>query len=208
MTSEHERASELLPWYVNATLDAGEAALVEKHLGSCDACREELARCQDLQSAAQGEDEGWSPSPAHFARVLDSVDRAETPLWRRVSGWIRETPRPMRFAFALQGAAVVALGAALILQPVAHTYETLSRPQVTATSSRARLHVVFAPDLTESGMRQLLQSVQGTIVDGPSPAGLYTVELAFSASERERAGQIAEHLAADPQVRFAVPVAR
>jgi hypothetical protein len=124
-----------------------------------------------------------------------------------VLGWIQETPRPMRFAFALQGAAVVALGAVLLLQPT-RVYETQSRPPVAAPSSRARLHVVFAPDLPESGMRQLLQSIQGTIVDGPSPTGLYTVELAFAASDRERASQIAEHLAADPKVRIAVPVAR
>jgi anti-sigma factor RsiW len=207
MTTEHERASELLPWYVNATLSAHEAALVEKHLGSCHTCREELARCQDLQAATKGQEDGWSPSPAHFSQVLANVERREATPRKRMMSWLRETPRPMRFAFALQGAAVVALGAALLLRP-APVYETLSRPPAAAHSERARLHVVFSPDLPESGMRRLLQGIQGMIVDGPSPSGLYTVELAFPASERERAGQIAEHLAADPNIRFAAPVAR
>src|SRR5262249_52487844 len=42
MSTEHERAGALLPWYVNATLSTQESALVEEHLRSCLACRQEV----------------------------------------------------------------------------------------------------------------------------------------------------------------------
>jgi len=42
-TTPHDRTLELLPWFLNGTLDAAERREVEAHLASCDACREELA---------------------------------------------------------------------------------------------------------------------------------------------------------------------
>jgi len=212
MTIEHERASELLPWYVNATLDSQEAKLVEEHLGSCLVCRQELARCRELSDATVSADGGgWTPSPAHFARVMARVEAAERTrgpaLLRRLVSWIRDTPRPMRFAFALQGAVALALLAVVVLRPPV-VYQTLSQPPASSPSHRARLHVVFAPDLTEAGMRQLLSGVEAVIVGGPTPTGLYTLELPFPAADRERASQVAARLQAESKVRFATPVAR
>jgi anti-sigma factor RsiW len=200
MSDEHERMGELLPWYVNATLDRREAALVERHLASCAQCRQESERLRALGEI--GGEEGWAPSPAHFSRILEQID-APSP-FRRVISWFRQTPRPVRLAFALQGAALAAAVAVLALR--APVYGTLSRPPA-AASSRARLHVVFAPDITEEGLRQLLQGAKATIVGGPSAEGIYTVELPLAAGERERAREIAAHLASDRRVRFAAPVA-
>lgn len=199
MSDEHERMSELLPWYVNATLDRREAAQVERHLASCADCRKESER---FRAVARGQEEGWAPSPAHFARVMARIDAPS--FGQRLASWFKETPRPVRWAFALQGAALVALIAVVALRPA--VFETLSRPPA-AASSRARLHVVFASDLSEEGMRRLLQGARAIIVDGPSAEGVYTVELSLPAADRERAREIADRLAKDPKVRFAAPVA-
>jgi anti-sigma factor RsiW len=204
MTTDHERLTELLPWYVNATLSEEETALVEAHLGSCDLCRGEMGRLQELSAATAAEAPGWTPSPAHFNRVLRNL----TPsLWQRLRAWTAATPRPVRFAFAFQGAAVLAL-LAVVLVGRPHVYETLSRQPAAAVSQRARLHVLFAPDLTESGLREILQSAGAIIVDGPTDSGLYTIELPLAASDVARAGEIASRIASQPKVRFAAPVAR
>ncbi|HEY6908758.1 MAG TPA: zf-HC2 domain-containing protein [Myxococcales bacterium] len=200
MSGEHERMSELLPWYVNATLPPREAAQVERHLASCADCQKESER---FRAIAEGEEEeGWAPSPAHFARVMARIDAPS--FWQRVASWFTQTPRPVRWAFALEGAALAALIAVVALRPA--PFETLSRAPA-AASSRARLHVVFASDLSEEGMRRLLQGARATIVDGPSAEGVYTVELSLPATDRERAREIAGRLARDPKVRFAAPVA-
>src|SRR3954463_2666539 len=46
--SPHEQAQQLLPWYVNGTLEADEAAEVETHLAECAECRADLAAEQVL----------------------------------------------------------------------------------------------------------------------------------------------------------------
>ncbi|MFL5274381.1 MAG: zf-HC2 domain-containing protein, partial [Anaeromyxobacteraceae bacterium] len=121
--SDHDAVAELLPWYVNATLGRDEAARVEEHLPACAACREDLARCRALALAtrAASSEERWAPSPRHFARVLARVDAAERArpgargraLLERLRAWASETPRPVRWAFAVQGIAALALAAAL-----------------------------------------------------------------------------------------------
>ena len=53
----HEAIRELLPWYLNDTLEADERADVERHLQSCAECRDELEELHGLQFAALMEPE-------------------------------------------------------------------------------------------------------------------------------------------------------
>ncbi len=48
----HEAIQELLPWYLNDTLEADEHERVERHLQSCAECRDELEDLKGLQFAA------------------------------------------------------------------------------------------------------------------------------------------------------------
>lgn len=211
----HEHVAEILPWYVNASLSREETALADAHLAACGACREELARCRALslaaRSAAQGE-EGWAPSPRHFARVLARVEASEQrqlgargrALLDRLRSWVSDTPRPVRWAFAVQGVAALALAAALLwrLPGPPPAYETLSRPAPAAAADRARLHLVLAEETTERELRDLLHGIEGVLVGGPSSRGVYTVELPVGASERERVEAIAARLRGEPRVRI------
>lgn len=213
--AEHEQVAEILPWYVNASLSRNETALVDEHLPACAACREELARCRAISVAAQSvtqSEEGWAPSPQHFARILGRVDASEQrklgargrSLLERARSWVGATPRPVRWAFAVQGVAAVALAAALLWRAPAPSpaYETLSRPAAAVAGDRARLHVVFAEETTERELRDLLNDIGGVLVGGPTPRGVYTVELPVSASERERVEASAARLRGERRVRF------
>jgi putative zinc finger protein len=217
---DHDAVAELLPWYVNATLGRDEAARVEAHLPACAACREDLARCRALAlgTRAASSAEGWAPSPRHFARVLARVDAAERSrpgargraLLERVRAWVRETPRPVRWAFAAQGVAALALAAALLARAprAPASYETLSRPATAASArgDRALLHLVFAEEATERELRDVLRGVGGVVVGGPSARAVYTVELPVAAGERERVEGIAARLGREPSVRFVAVV--
>src|SRR4051812_18783862 len=152
----HRQISEALPFYLNGTLNAQQSASVAAHLAGCLACRNELDRCRELGAVARaGED--WSPSPRDWAAMVEKLDGAEASarnpfreFLEKVRSWFEVTPVPMRWAFAVQGALVLALAGSLLLRPGRPAlYETLSTPERVAPSDRARLHVVFAEDATE-----------------------------------------------------------
>jgi len=69
---------QLLPWYMNGTLDEAERASYEAHLGDCQACREEMSVIEALRGELQNPD--WDvladhPSPQSLAEVfLDGKD--------------------------------------------------------------------------------------------------------------------------------------
>lgn len=213
----HEYVWELLPWYVNGTLSRQEVSEVDAHLAQCPACQRELARCADTQSAVKTErEQDWAPSHEHFASVLANVDgfearRGAAPGWRedlrRWFSWLTETPRPARWALAFQGALVVALGSALLVRALlpAEPYQTLTRPGEQASAHNSQLRVVFDDALTEKELRGLLNRIHGSIVQGPSSVGAYTVELNTQAQSAQRAA-VAE-LRGHPKVRLAEPVA-
>jgi anti-sigma factor RsiW len=218
--NDHEKVWEILPWYVNGTLEGHEHEFVARHILSCQSCADEVVRCQSIATAVRSSEEAaWMPSPEHLARLMERIDRgsasAAPERWRiRVREWIekirlafQETPSLFRWALAAQTAAIVLLAAATIWQAsVAPSllYQTLSDAGSGPEPGRVHLQVVFADDTTEREIRTLLSGIGATIVAGPSPMAVYTVALA--AADHEAPGQTQERLAllrAHPKVRLA-----
>src|SRR5216110_1820279 len=122
--SIHQEIWDTLPWYVNGTLGSAELDAVTNHLPTCEACREEVARCRGLAMAVRtAADPDWVPSPERLTRLLGRIDEIEAAgaasLGRgRLRRWlagVRETlwttPVSIRWALAAQGALVVLLAA-------------------------------------------------------------------------------------------------
>jgi anti-sigma factor RsiW len=75
---QHQRISELIPWYVNGTLEAAERQAVEAHAAVCPRCQEELAAAAQLARAIQeAESAAPSPHPAQLSRLLARIDAHE-----------------------------------------------------------------------------------------------------------------------------------
>ncbi len=72
----HAAIRELLPWYLNDTLEADERDDVERHLQDCDACRDELEELKGLQFAAMLEPE---PARASFPERAGVINRDREP---------------------------------------------------------------------------------------------------------------------------------
>jgi hypothetical protein len=221
MTSSAERhrhVRELLPWYVNGTLEEPEAEAVRAHLPGCEACREDVTRCRDLAVAVQSaRAPEWAPSREHLARLLERIDAIEAGAgggrWHRWLGSraasvreaFRSAPAAMRWALAGQAALVAVLAAIAIWQATAGWnpgYRTLAGPSDPPRGGQARIRLVFAEDITEAEMRALLGRIEGSIVGGPSPAGAYTVAVP-NASDQTAA---VNALRASGKVRLAEPV--
>ncbi|NOU21058.1 MAG: zf-HC2 domain-containing protein, partial [Methyloglobulus sp.] len=65
--SAHQELSELLPWYVNKTLQRAELKAVEDHLAVCLTCKRELIQLQKLAQAVIQEGALDSAEQASFS---------------------------------------------------------------------------------------------------------------------------------------------
>lgn len=225
----HQRTQELLPWWVNGTLEGAEARSVEEHLAECGVCRREEARCRRLAELVRGGGEvAPAPHPAQLERLLAVIAGEQGGMGRhrragasRLPSWLRDTPTAVRWLLAAQLAAMLALAGGLTLghggslpassdpAPVAEerpgAFRTLASAQEDP-GSRARLRLVFAPGVSEREIRGLLLELRGEIVGGPTPLGSYTIELPVG-PVADPIAVVLEHLRESPWVRFAEPVA-
>jgi anti-sigma factor RsiW len=199
----HSEVAELLPWFVNGTLDEEERARVERHLADCIACSQDLIELRDLQALYADESMDLAASEG-FARVQRRIEQVESnrTSHRRLqradvrSRWTRYWWGAILIA---QAAVIVLLAAALLNRPEPRYYHTLAASPVPAKKG-APLVVVFAADRTEGEIRDLLRSLHARIVDGPSAGGAYTLEV--DADESQRA---LTELRRHSWVRFAEP---
>lgn len=175
------RALELLPWYVNGTLDGAERELVGSQVLVSLTCRRELDRLRRFQQLIQRDDVDAVATDRAFERLLarinshDASSASRADRRGRFFSWI-----PLAVAAALIVALAVPLGW-WTSRPdtTSATFETLSSPP--PAHDRARLHVVFAPDVTEAERLDLLARHGLTVVGRPTADGIVTLTLADAA---------------------------
>lgn len=160
--SVRNEISELLPFYVNETLDQGERQLVERALASDPRLRAELAVLEHVRTAIKSDDLGAGPGELGLARLKRDLSRP-TPTW-----WLR----------AAAIAAAFGLGAVLS----AVTTSRLSRGSDVYSQAGVpvvgdQLVVAFRPTATADQIAGLLLSQDLTIADGPSAIGLYRLSI-------------------------------
>ncbi len=197
----HQRIWELLPWVANGTLSDPDRERVEAHVALCRRCRDEVETCRRTAAAVKGQGEAApSPHPVQLQRTLARIDELERGRkapkpsrdWQDEDGMdrgfgsplralIAATPRPLRGALVAQVAIIVLLVGVLVwgelhTAPPPVTYQTLSDPAA-APAPTVTLRVMFSPRATEKEIRELLHGIRGEITAGPSPIGVYTVEV-------------------------------
>ncbi len=188
----HKETRALLPWYVNGQADAADRMLVDAHIATCAACREDLAQERRLSAAV---------------RDLPHVDDAA---WERLAGSLARRPeqrawwqRPVRVAwFVAAQAAVVLLCVGLFVTrqsvPPTATYRVLGD----APAARpGNVLVMFAPKTSDPVVRNAIATANARLVDGPTDAGAYL--LAVAPGERDAA---LARLRARPDVTLAQPI--
>jgi anti-sigma factor RsiW len=166
MNNLKDHPLDLLPWYVNGTLDGEELQQVESHLKGCERCRSEVAFLQSVRQEVKAAGEAATPGDLGLQRLLRTV-RAE----RKATRWTPQWWQPALAAAAL----VVVIQATLLvnLWPEPESITPLGGPP----SAGVVLQVRFVPTATEVQIREAIQDVNGTIIDGPSAVGIYRVEL-------------------------------
>jgi Putative zinc-finger len=219
----HQQTWELLPWYVNGTVDGLEHEAVEVHLSTCMVCQAELARCRDVAETVQkAEDLSWVPSSAHLSRIMHRIDTAEAQPSRAGDWWqrwrahclgyrtmLQATSPFIRWGLAAQGALILLLVSVMAWQGLFSSetlYRTLSDAGHQASPVHGQIRVVFTNDMTEHELRTLLADIGGTISKQPSAVGVHTVAIDGAAGSPERVGAVLATLRAHPKVLLAEPI--
>jgi hypothetical protein len=192
----HERIQALLPWFVTDRLEATERAEVDAHLSGCPDCRaeERLERRLGAEVAAMPMDveQSWARLRARLERPSASQGRGSggglAAAWRDLGRNLRGGPPWMGWAMAAQAAAMVLLLGLNLPHarpgPAVDTrYHALAAALPRGTGN---VVVMFRPDTSEQDLRAALLAGQARLVDGPTAAGAYVLNV----PETRRAGAL------------------
>jgi putative zinc finger protein/fervidolysin-like protein len=179
----HKVADVLLPWLVNGTLEGDERAFVEQHLAACPRCQREAEWLRDFHAAC-GAGESSEEASAAFRSLKRKLDaRPDVRLADRLRSWISDSGWT-RWVIAAEFAMIAVLGAALFAgvgEP--SIYRTLGAGPSTSMTTGA-LVVVFDPATPEGDLRRILRDVDARVVDGPTQANAYVLEVQQSRREQ------------------------
>ncbi|MBX2833394.1 MAG: hypothetical protein KTR28_00315 [Micavibrio sp.] len=170
---------ELLPFYVNGSLEGKEKTLVEKAIQDNPSLEKEIKFLKQLRSEVQAQEFENSPGELGLKRLQKAIAEEKLkndPIARAESKISREQNWGWR-------AAAIAACLLLMLQTIV-TFPMLQNSDLTAASGPQIFHadgrvvnVTFAPDAQEENIRNLLLAVDASIVDGPSALGIYKLSI-------------------------------
>ncbi len=172
-----ERFEELLPFYVNGTLEGDDRAFVERHIAEHPQARAEVDWYQSLQLRVR-ENAPAVPETIGLARTMQLIQGDRPTLSERIGAFFGNFG--MRPAMALAGLAVVAVQSGVILDMMYGAKENeaeIRSLRATKVEEGPLLKINFAPDAKEVDLRLLLASVQGQLAGGPGQLGDYYVRV-------------------------------
>lgn len=154
--------------YVRGTASEEAIEAIEARILSDSKLADEVAYYKGLHQTLAPLKRETSPNELGWKRLTNAIAEDATPAAANDNG------RIWKYAAAAL-AMVVALQTTFLMQsPSEDTSETF----VTASANDAEIHglrVIFRDDTTAAELTDLLKSVDGDIVAGPSALGLYTI---------------------------------
>jgi hypothetical protein len=180
-SDEHRAAQELMPWFVNGTLDADEAALVTGHLAHCSRCQGDAAEQAELRVAAAGLAVGGGDVDRGWIQLRDRIAAppraaASQPATGRGGSWKQWLP----WAVALQSAVLLALVVVLFGIPRDERYHALGAPAAIVEPNAV---AVFRNDATNRQIRDALRAAGARIVGGPTLTDAYLLRVETASAE-------------------------
>ncbi|MBP6057680.1 MAG: zf-HC2 domain-containing protein [Nitrosomonas sp.] len=212
--SEHQKVWDLLPWYVNYSLDPAEQDIVKKHIKTCVTCRIELNQQQQVFEKMQQTDLLQQVSQVSFAQLKKRIEEQPGPY---VLAKHSEPKRQLKF-FSHQFLSFVkytALAASLLLLALPFMMDSLiDKPELTgdyrtlanSIESEQRnnfIRIIFADQSNPEQIEAILNSVSGHIVKGPSQNGVYEVQIGNQQTDSQEVKDAISHLRKNTSVIFA-----
>ncbi len=178
--------SEVLPFWVNGSLDEAERVQVEQALAGSADLRAEAEELRALRQDMRSVPMAAGPGDLGLARLMRAID-AETA-----------APKTNDSRYTLQRMAA-SVAVAAVLSSFA-TYGVMNSgenelavyEQASGEDPATTLTVTFKPEATEAAISNLLREKGLVIVDGPSAIGLYRVGLPLDMTSDDAARYLAD----------------
>lgn len=184
----NQRLSELLPWYVNGTLNAEDRAWVDEQLRNDPTAAGELNWYRSLEQRIKDDTPEVSDEIGlRMVMARIGAERAAAPrpvqpaprltLIERMSAWLGgiNMNRAMGAAFALVLAQSLVI-TGLLLRPAEQGTE-IRAVKPTVVEPGPFLKINFKGDAKEADIRLLLVQVRGSLAGGPGQLGDYFVRV-------------------------------
>ncbi len=212
--SEHQKVWNLLPWYVNHSLDPAEHDVVKKHIKTCITCRIELNQQQKLFENIQQADLLQQVSQVSFAQLKKRME--EQPK----SCAFAEHSKPRKalklnscqfFGFvkytALAASLLLLATPFLLNSPIEESefsgeYRTLASPTEDKHENNI-VRIVFADQPGPEQIEAILNGVSGHITKGPSNNDIYEVQIGNQQTNPQEINDAISRLRKNPFVVFA-----
>ena len=194
-----QELKELLPFYVNLTLDPPERASVEDYLARSEEARKEVLYLEQLRKSLKAQPQATSPGELGLKRLQREIKRLkESP----ESAGPEEVSAPAADLLPFRGketqdpvedipikavpawwrklavaacAALAIFGGISLSGQLGNNDDSL---QLASGGNAAVLQVTFKPQVTEETIRSLLLEHSLTITAGPSALGIYELSVA------------------------------
>jgi hypothetical protein len=191
-TTAITRFDELLPFYVNGTLDEADRAWVEAYLREHPQAAAKLDGCRTLQQRILDDvppvssEVGLERAIARIRREGPAPQRPRLAVppsaWERLGDWFATLVPQAVFKPALAAAlAVVAVQGVVIVQMTGEHGDEASMirsaPPTAVAEQGPYLKVNFKGDARESDIRLLLVEVNGSLAAGPGQLGDYYLRI-------------------------------
>lgn len=153
----HERVFEILPWWLNQSLDDIERADADAHIAQCEPCQAEIHFLRSMQQTVQRADDN------HAAGNLPTQLREAVRNGRR-------QPR-MRWTALAAGLVIAAstFAVAMVIIPSPGEYHTVTDARDVASPLLVR--VTFDDNTNVAGIRELIREARADIVGGDLESG-------------------------------------
>jgi len=212
--SEHQQVWDLLPWYINNTLDPVEQASVRYHVKSCITCRIELNQQQQLVEKMQKIDLLEQVSQVSFAQLKMKIE--EQPNLCTFAKH-REPKKDAKFPsrqflsfvqYTALAASLLLLSLPFMLGSLVDTtdlrsdYRTLAN-SVVGEERTNMLRIVFSDQSDPEQINVILSVISARIVKGPADNGVYLVQVGDQHTTLQDVKNAIAYLHNDTRIIFA-----
>ncbi|WP_120495527.1 zf-HC2 domain-containing protein [Kiloniella sp. EL199] len=168
---------ELLPFYVNGTLEGEELEVVKKALAEDEALREECTFLESMRDEVHNQDLGISPGGFGLKRLQRDLAKEKTAQTQKIPQ--NDNVKSSVWRIAAFAACIMLLVQTAYVVPLWQQNNDL----IAASGGNVApvrgpvLSVTFVPEAQEENIRELLLAVDARIVDGPSALGIYKLSV-------------------------------
>jgi hypothetical protein len=182
-SAEHREVSELIPWYVNATLDERARRRVDAHVGMCTLCSDDLLVQRRLFEAIDSAATVDYVPMVSLKRLQARLDLMQAQPGPEVASAVvharGQTTWRTWMAASVAGVAV-AVGLLVTDRWVEYDARGSAPKYYTVTNATPRprdevIRAVFSPTITLVELQSILQEAQLKIISGPTEAGVYSL---------------------------------